>query len=162
MFHESQKFTQWWVWALLLAIAAVPAYGLYQQVIAGEPFGNVPLSNAGLLVFFGVLVFTAGLFYIMELRTHADVDRILIRFFPFTKREIDWRDVAQAKVIDYGFVGGWGIRMGTKYGTVYNTRGKMGLALKLKDGKKLCVGTQKPDELRRAVAAIQARHAQSD
>ena len=51
------------------------------------------------------------------------------------------------QIVDYGFVGGWGIRMGTKYGTVYNTRGKTGLALTLLNGTRYCIGTQKEGEL---------------
>lgn len=51
------------------------------------------------------------------------------------------------KVINYGFVGGWGIRLWTKYGTVYNVSGNKGLFIKLKNGKTMVIGTQKSQEL---------------
>ena len=49
--------------------------------------------------------------------------------------------------VHYGFVGGWGIRFFTAYGTVYNMRGTKGLAINLEKGKKFLIGTQKPDLL---------------
>lgn len=49
--------------------------------------------------------------------------------------------------VNYGFVGGWGIRPWTRYGTVYNTRGQEGLAIELKNGKKFLIGTQNQAEL---------------
>lgn len=42
--------------------------------------------------------------------------------------------------MDYGFVGGWGICLGIKYGIVYNIKGRIGLVLELMDGKKYCIG----------------------
>jgi len=50
-------------------------------------------------------------------------------------------------VVDYGFVGGWGVRWWTKFGTVYNVMGRIGLAIELKNGKKLLIGTQKKTEV---------------
>lgn len=63
------------------------------------------------------------------------------------RKSVEWEDVKQAKVVDYGFVGGWGIRFGTEYGTVYNIKGKKGLAIELNNGKKFLIGTQKEEEL---------------
>ena len=57
-------------------------------------------------------------------------------------------------MINYGFVGGWGIRLFTDYGTVYNTRGNKGLALKLQNGKRLVIGTQREDELKSVIQKL--------
>jgi hypothetical protein len=70
------------------------------------------------------------------------------------RKKIDWEEVANAQVVDYGFVGGWGIRLFTSYGTVYNIRGRFGLALELKSGKKLLIGTQKPEALKAFIAQL--------
>lgn len=146
-FKEKQQFTQWWLWALLIAIALIPAYGVYQQIIVGEPFGNVPLPDSALILFLLFTLLMIGLFWITELRTVIDDEAIRIKYVPLTSKEFKWEDIARAELVDYGFVGGYGIRMGTKYGTVYNTRGKMGLAVELKNGKKYCIGTQRAEEL---------------
>ena len=49
-FKENQKFTQWWLWALLIGVVLIPIYGIYKQIIIGEQFGNNPLSNYGLIL----------------------------------------------------------------------------------------------------------------
>ena len=146
-FKEKQQLTQWWLWALLIAITLIPAYGVYQQIIVGEPFGNVPLPDSALILFLLFTLLMIGLFWITELRTVIDDEAIRIKYVPLTSKEFKWEDIARAELVDYGFVGGYGIRMGTKYGTVYNTRGKMGLAVELKNGKKYCIGTQRAEEL---------------
>ena len=52
--------------------------------------------------------------------------------------------------MNYGFVG-YGIRLGSKYGTVYNMKGNRGLAIELNNGKKFVIGTQKEMELKNVV-----------
>jgi hypothetical protein len=153
-FKETQKFTQWWVWVLLSSISFVPIYGLYKQIILGEPFGDKPMSDAGLIAFTLVIFATIYLFYIIVLKTEINKYEISFRFFPFVNKKIKWTDVKNAEVVNYGFVGGYGIRFGTKYGTVYNIKGKNGLAIELINGKKLLVGTQKPDELSKVIEEI--------
>jgi hypothetical protein len=154
-FKENQTFTQWWLWLILLVILMIPSYGLYQQVYLGEPMGNNPMSNTELIAYFGgTLVFVIG-FITMRLITHITDKQIRIRFFPFVRKSVEWEDVKQAKVVDYGFVGGWGIRFGTEYGTVYNIKGKKGLAIELNSGKKFLIGTQKAEQLEKMLDARQ-------
>src|SRR5699024_12786763 len=53
--------------------------------------------------------------------------------FP-TRRSSDL-DIAKIEIVHYRFrdILGWGIRFGSRYGTVYNVRGKTGLAITLTD-----------------------------
>lgn len=148
-FEEKQRFRQWWLWLLLLGVSLIPLYGIYQQIFLHEQFGDNPMPDIGLIVLSLFMLSFVIFFWTLELRTHIDKETIKIQFFPITKKEIKWKDIAQAQVVNYGFVGGWGIKLSTKYGVVYNTSGKMGLALQLKNGKKICVGTQKAEELKR-------------
>ena len=147
IFKETQKFTQLWLYIPLIALAGIPVYGCYRQIILGAPFGSSPLPNWGLIVFALFMFAFIGLFMIMKLKTTITRDVIQIQFIPFMNRKIQVDQIDHAEIVDYGFVGGWGIRLWTKYGTVYNTRGNMGLAITLKDGKKLCIGTQQIDKL---------------
>lgn len=141
-FKEVQKFTQWWLWLILIAVALIPVYGIYKQIFQGEAFGGKPISDSGLItatvVTFGILL----LFGFFKLQTQIDQTYIQIKFFPFVTKKIAWSEVKSSQVVKYGFVG-YGIRMFTEYGTVYNTKGNKGLAIELKNGKKLLVGTQK-------------------
>jgi hypothetical protein len=69
-----------------------------------------------------------------------------MRFVPFLKKNIKWNELKSMKIVNYGFVG-YGIRLGSKYGTVYNINGNKGLAIELKNGKKFVIGTQNETEL---------------
>lgn len=152
-FYEEQKFTQWWLWLILIGLALIPVYGIYKQVVQGEFFGDKPMSNNGLIIATIISIGLLLLFWFSKLKTRIDQKEIRIQFFPFANKVVEWKDVKSAEVIKYGFVG-YGIRLFTKHGTVYNTKGNKGLALELKNGKKLLVGTQKMEELKEVVESV--------
>ncbi len=146
-FKEEQRFTQWWIWAILIPIGALPAIGIYQQFILKQPFGDKPMTDTGFL-FFSVFIYgLIGLFLSFKLKTTVDKTGIHVHFYPILKRSVSWVDIKSIAVLNYGFVSGWGIRYWTRYGTVYNIKGKMGLAIELKNGVKFLIGTQKHEEL---------------
>lgn len=148
VFKETQRFTQWWLWILLSGIGMIPVYGIYKQLILGEKFGDNPMPDIGLIIFFlfvfGIIAFIGS----MKLKTEIDQNEIKIHFYPMLKKQIKWSDVKHAEVVNYGFVGGWGVRFWPKYGTIYNIKGNKGLAIELLNGKKFVIGTQKESELK--------------
>lgn len=93
------------------------------------------------------------LFLILHLETVVNAERIRVRYFPFLKRTFNWSEVETAPSVKYGFVG-YGIRISVKYGTVYNVKGSIGLAITLKNGKNRLIGTQRPRELEAIVKSI--------
>lgn len=157
IFTEKQRFTQWWIWLIFIVIGLFTGYGVYKQLVLQEPFGNNPMSNIGLLIFSGFILGIILLFFIMQLKTTINEQGITMHFRPFTRKQIAWEEITKLEVLDYGFVGGWGIRLWTNYGTVYNIKGSKGLALELKDGKKLLIGTQTPEALAATVKAYIAK-----
>ena len=147
VFKETQKFSQWWLWLILIAIGALPITGLYKQLYLNEAFGDKPMSDLGLIIF-AVFVFSLiAMFWFVQLKTEIDQNEIRMRFFPLVKKRVNWKEIKNAEIVNYGFVGGWGIRLWTKYGTVYNMNGNKGLAIELLNGKNFLIGTQKPEEL---------------
>ena len=150
-FKEEQKFTQWWLWLILVPIGFLPIIGICKQIILGESFGDKPMSDIGLIIFAIFIFSLLGLFILMKLKTNIDNDKIEMNFFPFVKKTTKWTDIKKAEVVNYGFVGGWGIRLWTKYGTVYNIKGNKGLAIELMNGKKYLIGTQKETEINEIV-----------
>ena len=136
------------MWFILGIVAVIPFFGIFQQIFRGIPFGNNPLSDAGLIVLTLVCILPLLLFSVTRLRTTIDDESITVNYFPFLRKQFNWSDISEAEVIDYGFVGGWGIRMFTKHGTVYNVAGSKGLKIQLNNGKKYVIGTQQPDELK--------------
>jgi hypothetical protein len=105
-------------------------------LIIGENFGDKPMSDIGLVIFtivpFGIII----LFWYLKLETEIDQKEIRIKFTPLVKKTFKWEDVKSATVLNYKFVA-YGIRLFTTYGTPYNTKGNMGLAIELKSKKKI-------------------------
>ena len=146
-FYEEQRFTQWWLWILLSAITMIPVYGIFKQIILEEPFGSNPMSNNALVIF-AILMFGAMWFFsLIKMTTIINEQEIRMDYSPFGNKQTQWVDIEAAQVVNYGFVGGWGLRLTSKYGTVYNVKGNKGLALTLKNGRKYLIGTQRPEEL---------------
>jgi hypothetical protein len=157
-FIEEQKLTQCWLWLILIGIGILPIFGIHKQLIMGEKFGDKPMSDFGLIIF---AVFVFGLIFLfwwMRLKTEIDQNEVRMNFFPFVKKRVPWKEIKNAEIVNYGFVGGWGIRLGTRYGTVYNTKGNKGLAIEPLNGKKFLIGTQKETELKKVVQKLRGEH----
>lgn len=150
LFYEKQKFTQVWLWALLLIILIPFIWGLIKQLILGEPWGEHPMSNLGLLL---VSLLPAGLLWFFQnlsLETRITEEAIHIDYGILGRKKMPWDTIEKAEVIQYGFVG-YGYRISMKYGTVYNVKGNQGLQLYLNKGRKVLLGTQRPEELAEVV-----------
>ena len=147
LFTEKQRFNQWWLWVLLIISSVAPAIILYKE------FTNNSLTSGSLSALI-ILLLVIVLFVVLKMKTTITQKNIQLVYFPFVWKTINIDDIASLEVINYGFVGGWGIRLGTKYGTVYNTRGNKGLHIKLKNGKQLVIGTQRTEELEKVVEQL--------
>lgn len=148
---EIQKFRQWW---LILPFAAFTIWilsGLLIQLTGGEKFGNNPMPNDGAIIFIlGWCGFLYFFFWHLELRTEIDSLGIRVRLRGIMTERLTWSQIAKTELITYGFVG-YGMRLATRYGTVYNISGNRGLAIYLKDGGRFLVGTNQPEKLLMAV-----------
>lgn len=156
-FKEKQKFSGWalgFISILLIPLGLLLLYGIYQQIFLGEVFGDKPAPDIVLILIFMLTLFLFVFFWSLSLQTEIDDTGIKIRFFPFIKRELKWAQITSAEIVDYGFIGGWGIRFTQKYGTAYNTKGKIGIALHLKSGKRLLLGTQKSAEVEKILKEV--------
>lgn len=165
-YKEVQKFSQPWLWIGLIISGMITTgifgSGIYRQVILGHPFGNHPMSNNGLIAASVLVAFVflsvATLLLIARLTTIIDGAGIAFRFFPFqvSFRRIDWDEVETSEVVTYNPVrdyGGWGVKSGKK-GKAFNVCGDKGLALHLKKGKNILIGTQKDREMRDFLAKL--------
>lgn len=152
-FKEEQKFTQWWLWIFLTGIGIFSIFGIYKQLIIGEKFGDKPMSNPDLIIFCLLIFSIITMFWFLRLKTEIDNEEIRINFFPFVKKQISWKEIKSIEIVNYGFVG-WGIRLWTKYGTVYNTKGNKGLAIELLNGEKYLIGTQRENEVKEIIKKI--------
>ncbi len=152
VFKENQRFTQWWLWGFfLIPLGIIPLFAIYSQFILGLAFGDNPMSDWGLVVFILMVYGFIYFFYRIKLTTQITHDTILIHLFPFSKKEIARQDITRVEFVTYNpiLVGGYGWKFTHKYGQVYNIKGNKGVLFILKNGKKIMVGTQKQDELKK-------------
>lgn len=142
-FKESQKFGSTILWCLRVLTAATLIGSMFVISMWGE--------DIFLLLAILFCALTVSLPYLLievsSLKTEIDKHAIQVNFRPFTQKRYEWADIQSANIVDYGFVGGWGVRVGTKFGTVYNTQGSMGLHIVVKDGTNVVIGTQRPNDL---------------
>lgn len=154
-FHEIQKFTQWWLWLILITTIVAPIIALVKHYILSDFVVEDTDESDSMIIFAAIMLFVMLLFAIIKLETEIDEKEIRMKFFPFINKKIPWSAIKNVRVLNYGFVGGWGIRLFTNYGTLYNVKGNKGLAIQLQNGKRLLIGTQKEDELRAVIEKLQ-------
>ena len=159
-FKEEQKFRQWWIWAIILLSVGVWFYSIVVQVILGKDLGDNPTSNT-FLILIGVLPFIIiYAFFSIKLITVVDSEGVHYRFVPWQRKvkTIQPSEIQEYRIRKYSPIreyGGWGVRTGSrKYGNAYNVSGNTGMQFILKNGKKLLIGTHRPEPFRRAMEKI--------
>lgn len=143
-FHEEQQFRQWWIW-VLLAVVALPALLVVNLEGVAPSVLIVPL----------VVVAIGALFAFARLVVDVDREEITVAFHMLApKRRISLSTVRRAEatkyrpLLDYG---GYGVRLGFR-GWAFNVSGDEGVLVEMKDGSRLMIGSQRPNELETAIA----------
>jgi len=155
-FKEVQKFKQIILWLVVIIPSGVLLYGVIQQVIFGKPFGDQPVSDISLIMMFVLIgLGLPVLFYHSKLITEVREDGIYFKFVPFHFKTHKFllKDIDKYYIRNYSPIkeyGGWGIRFGPM-GKAYNLYGNTGMQLELKNGKRILLGTQRPDEFKQAM-----------
>lgn len=168
LFREEQRFGQLWIWALigllLLATLALFGQGVHQQLVLGEPWGDNPMSDRGLLVCaVASTLVTLGVFALLlsaRLTVEVRADGLFVRYRPFHLR---FKEVPLAQVVGHRALvyrpirdyGGFGIRYGGG-GKAYNVSGDRGVRIDFADGRHLLLGSRRADELAAAISAARA------
>jgi hypothetical protein len=151
VFEERQRFTQWWLWVILLGSTATIWSILIVQVVGGTPVGDNPASDTLLWILSFCLGAGLPLFmYALQLIVQVTPQELVIRFSPVHRRRIALREIVSCQARQYQPIveyGGWGIRWGGENGMAYNVRGNQGVQLVLSNGKRVLIGTQRPAEL---------------
>ena len=146
LFREEQRFTQAWLWAVVV-VAAVGAWvGLAAVVFDSDDGAGWPVAIVLLLIGVGIPL----LFGSARLTVEVLADRIEIRYRPFIARTIRLEDVVAAESVAYHPLreyGGWGIKGWSRRKIAYNVRGDRGALLMLAGGRTVLIGSQRSDEL---------------
>lgn len=160
LFSEKQRFTQWWLWAILILTNAMFFLGFYQQIIMGAPFGNNPMGDTGLVVVSSLFLLLGIFFLVIRMETTVQNEGISVRFTPFQMQSTLylWQDIAEVKIVSYSPLkdfGGWGLRFSfSGRGKAYIMSGDKGLQIVFNTDNKLVIGTNKAEELSRILAKL--------
>lgn len=157
-FRETQRFKQWWVWAILIGVNGLVLVLLmirFQELLNGNgTLGEYAILSLGA---FSLIAPTVLILFI-KLDTVIDNDGIAVRLYPFHIRyrfygrdEVDTCTVREYKPIsEYG---GWGLR-GSSRNRAFNISGNKGIHFVLKNGHKVLIGTNAPNEAAAVLAAL--------
>jgi hypothetical protein len=159
IFREVQTFSPWLRGALVVfmilsvVIFVVAMIETINQQKTPDTLVPTLLSIVSIAIPIAVTIF----FFILKLETEVRTEGLFVRFYPmhirfrkFTKENLAEHYSRTYKPIrEYG---GWGIRCSfTGKGRAYNVSGNKGVQLVFTNGKKLLIGSQKPDELAAAI-----------
>jgi hypothetical protein len=140
-------------------------YAIFEQLVAGKPFGDRPMGDTALAIVGGLYVLLGVaflfLFFRCELVTEVRPSGLFVRYFPFHTRfqQIPLDGVRSCEARTYRPIreyGGWGIRMGVGK-KAYNVSGSRGVELVYEGGNKLLIGSKKADQLASAIDSIRRR-----
>lgn len=153
LFKETQRFNQWWMQLINLTVLGVLGYFIFRWYVQGKAVDKVgPEDLQGQLLIAGSLILTFALIFLFNLKTVVDENGVHYKFFPFhiSFKKVSWYDIQECYVRKYNPIkeyGGWGIKIvPSKNSNAYNIKGNVGIQIVLKNGKKILIGTQKPDE----------------
>ena len=144
LFEETQKFTQWWLWGILLGPI------LISLIIDSKNVSNSYLVISGVIILF---------IYCLRLRIKIDQIGLHYQFSPFHLKSytIKYDQIDKFEALTYNPIfdyGGWGIRYRMK-GRAYNVKGNQGVKVYLKNGKNILFGSQRYKEFENALIQIQ-------
>lgn len=154
LFKEEQGFVGTFSWYLMIIVSVLSIVPLVVLL----SMNKLPLADgmAGLAVLIGVMGLILALLLVSRLYVSIDASAIYYRFPPFVAKEktLSMQDIATMevrKVRPLWEYGGYGYRVRLRSGTGLIVAGSYGLQLTLQNGKRLLIGTQKPEELKRAL-----------
>ena len=163
IFREKQKFSSSLCWVLVCSL--VVGVAIIVSVLAIQDSVDAAVLITAILGGIVAPVAIVALVLLTSLETEVRSDGIYVRLFPFHihHRNFPAEDLSECYARTYKPIreyGGWGIRcgFGKGIGRAYNMRGNQGVQLVFKNGKRLLIGSQKPDELAEAIQSIMKSH----
>ena len=159
IFKEEQRFTQTWLIVIIVISLIVPLAIILKEIYK--------LSTSEIIILICTIILASGLIFLFKLSTRIDEKGIHYKFFPFHLKfkTVVWNDIENAYIRTYDAIseyGGWGIRGGALWykakGKAINISGNIGIQLKLKDGKKLLIGTNKKEQAQDVLSTYKTQH----
>lgn len=160
VFIEKQKFIQPILiigLSMAFIVIGITTYNNWEKMSNGN-IGEQISALSGLIFIALVCI----LFTVLKLKTRVDEIGIHYKFSPFQRsyKTFNYNSISKCYIRNYNAIseyGGWGLKISFfgKNGKSFTTKGNIGLQLKLKNGKKILIGTQKKEELQRVINTYQ-------
>jgi len=147
LFEETQE-PPWPIAMLAPGATAAGVLATARTIGLGARFGAAGLAAAAAGLALREVVF--------PMETKLLPDELQVRFGRRTRFRIPLKNVVRAFYRAYNPIpeyGGWGIRTGQR-GRAFNMRGNEGVQLVLASGKRVLIGSQRPEELARAIQRL--------
>ncbi|MCP4457053.1 MAG: hypothetical protein GY816_03345 [Cytophagales bacterium] len=156
LFEEEQSFVGTRTWYLVLSIAVLSIVpGIILLATQEEVLNGLVSGGIAVVIMSGVILLH------VRMRLHVTIDNsaIYYRYAPFvqSERTLGKEDIQAMNIRIYRPLweyGGYGYRFRIGSGRALNVAGRHGLQLILANNKRLLIGTQKPDELERAISQL--------
>jgi hypothetical protein len=155
LYHEEQNFA-WWLYAALASMVALAALGIVWHDDA-KPGQTLPPASwtkveVPLYLVIGFGLPTVLVACVLHMTTEVDPNacRVWFGWLPTYRRIIPLSEIARIEVVryhafrDHGF---WGVHTGRDGERALTARGDCAVRLHLRDGTRVLIGTQRPDEL---------------
>ncbi|HMJ67322.1 MAG TPA: hypothetical protein VK508_00420 [Cyclobacteriaceae bacterium] len=168
LFEEKQRFSQWWLWTIIVSASAIVlgifGHALYIQLVLGQQWGDKPISNDTLIMLSlfnatAVIVMLLVFFNAM-LEVVVDKSSVSWRFFPLFRK---WRRIERENILDFGtrkyYMKGYGFHRDLRGNKRITVKGHDGIEITLTNGSKLMLGTQQPGEFLSAIEKMKHRSA---
>jgi hypothetical protein len=107
----------------------------------------------------GSIILPMALMAWSNLNVTVQPEAVSLRFAPYhrTVRRYPISSIESAVAVQYRPIadfGGWGLRRNRGGDVIYNVKGDRAVVLTFKDGKKLFIGSQRPDELAAEISKL--------
>lgn len=170
-YSEQQSFRQvFWIWAIIIPISVLSflgiLFGFYQQIIQGEPWGNKPMSDSGVITLTVVVLLglVAMIWLITSMTLHIEItsEEFRYKFFAYFSK---WKVIYRDQVVDYSIEkytfwkgGGFGYRVDPVSKTVRMilTPAYI-LTVKIKNQKTIMLSTKNKYGIERAMQKLMSK-----
>ncbi|GMT50102.1 MAG: hypothetical protein IEMM0008_1641 [bacterium] len=121
-------------------------------IIAVIIAGFMGVYHWAMLAISGFQLFLIGLFGTLTVK--IDGADLIVRFgVGLIQKVFPLSDLESTDIVKNKWFYGWGIRF-TPHGWLYNVSGYMAVEIKMKEDKKIRIGTDQPDELKKAIDQV--------
>ncbi|MDX2039108.1 MAG: hypothetical protein SFX72_20855 [Isosphaeraceae bacterium] len=166
IYREEQRFG-WWLYALVAILLGL-GWAFLALRHEAMPAADAPLDGGrfqfSLGVTLGIAIPGVLILGVLKLTTEVRPDGVHVWFgwIPTYRKVIPIGEIQSVEVVRFRPIrdhGGWGFRTSRAGDRVLSARGDQGVMLRLADGSRVIVGSQRPDPLAAAIDDVMLKRA---